>query len=312
MCRPAGAARSRRPGRARTSPSSRCIPLDSTPTRAKAARKPLFGATANSWEQQLGYAPQVEAPWMEKRGSTYYLFYSGGYYGARYGMGYATASTPTGGSAYSAFAKSPLNPILRETSAVLSPGGGSVTLGPDGNSWLVYHGRAGDYTQPRTLRIDPLSWSGSSVSTPGPTTGPQTVGPASEPPPPGGDTTAPETKIDSGPSGTTVSAAAEFRFSSSEAGSSFECRSDGGNWTPCSSPQRYAGLSTGGHAFEVRAKDAGWETSTPAPPRGTGLLPPAPTATPSPRLRAWCRTGGWAKGPVARPLTRSWPMTAAT
>jgi len=161
------------------------IPLASTPTRAKAARKPLFGATANSWEQQPGYAPQVEAPWMEKRGSTYYLFYSGGYYGARYGMGYATASTATGGSTYSAFAKSALNPILKETSAVLSPGGGSVTLGPDGGSWLVYHGRVGDYAQPRTLRIDPLYWSGSSVSTPGPTTGPQTVGgePAGAPAP---------------------------------------------------------------------------------------------------------------------------------
>ena len=46
-----------------------------------------------------------------------------GDYRASYGMGYATAATPTG-MAYSAFAKSPLNPVLRETSAVLSPGGG--------------------------------------------------------------------------------------------------------------------------------------------------------------------------------------------
>jgi len=153
------------------------LPMDKTPTRARAARKPLFGATPSSWEQQPGYAAQVENPWMEKRGSTYYLFYSGGYYGARYGMGYATATSPTGGTAYSAFAKSPLNPVLRETSAVLSPGGGSVTTGPSGGSWLVYHGRAGDYSQSRTLRIDPLFWSGTSVMTPGPTTGPQSPAP---------------------------------------------------------------------------------------------------------------------------------------
>ena len=90
-------------------------------------------------------------------------------------MGYATAPSATGGIAHSAFAKSAHNPILRETDAVLSPGGGSVTVGPDGGSCIVYHGRACDYTQPRTLQIDPLFWSGSSIVTPGPSTGPQTV-----------------------------------------------------------------------------------------------------------------------------------------
>src|SRR5215211_5874308 len=41
------------------------------------------------------------------------------------------------------------------------------------------------------------------------------------------DTTAPETTIDSGPSGTINVADATFAFSSSEAGSTFECRLDG-------------------------------------------------------------------------------------
>jgi hypothetical protein len=134
---------------------------------------------------------------MEKRGSTYYLFYSGGDYRASYGMGYATASSPTGDSG---FTKSPLNPILSETDAVLSPGGGSVTIGPDGGSWLLYHGRAGDYTRPRTLRLDPLFWSESSVFTPGPTTGPQTFQPedtapepTNDPGPPAVETVAPST-----------------------------------------------------------------------------------------------------------------------
>jgi hypothetical protein len=160
--------------------------LTDTPTRFASDRKALFGATPGGWEQEPGYAPQVENPWVEKRGSTYYLFYSGGFYGRSYGMGYATASSPMGDAGYPAFAKSPLNPILPETAAVLSPGGGSVTVGPGGASWLVYHGRGGDYSQPRTLRIDPLSWSGTAVSTPGPTTGQQTFspdGPDQEPPP---------------------------------------------------------------------------------------------------------------------------------
>jgi hypothetical protein len=181
--------------------------MTSPPTRVASGRKPLFGATPGGWEQEPGHAAQVENPWMEKRGSTYYLFYSGGFYGASYGMGYATASSPTGDPGYPAFAKSALNPILSETAEVLSPGGGSVTTGPDGGSWLVYHGRAGDYGQPRTLRIDPLFWSGSSVVTPGPTTGPQTSSqPVPQPVPPE-DATAPETPIESGPSGAEASPA---------------------------------------------------------------------------------------------------------
>jgi len=249
------------------------LALADTPTRAQGDRKPLFGATPNSWEQEPGYAATVENPWMEKRGQTYYLFYSGGDYRASYGMGYATASTPTGGTAYSAFTKSPLNPVLRETTAVLSPGGGSVTTGPGGGSWLVYHGRAGDYTQPRTMRIDPLFWSGSSVSTPGPTTGPQSF--------PATDTTAPETTIDSGPPETTASTAAEFSFSSSETRSTFECKLDGGAFALCLSPKDYAALSDGQHTFEVRATDAaGNPDQTPASRTWT-IAVPGPASSPT-------------------------------
>ena len=165
-------------------PAISVLPMAETPTQAAADRRPLFGATPDSWEQEPGHAATVENPWMEKRDSTYYLFYSGGDYRASYGMGYATASSPTGGDAYPAFTKSALNPILRETDDVFSPGGGSVTAGPTGGSWLVYHGRAADYTKPRTLRIDPVYWSGSSVFTPGPTTGPQTFQPEDTTPPP--------------------------------------------------------------------------------------------------------------------------------
>jgi hypothetical protein len=229
-------------------PAISVIPMTDTPTQAASTRKPLFGATPNTWEQDPAHSPTVENPWMEKRGSTYYLFYSGGDYRASYGMGYATGTSPTGGPAFSAFAKSPHNPILRETAAVFSPGGGSVTIGPDGESWFVYHGRATDYAQPRTLRIDPLFWSGSSIVTPGPTTGPQTA--------PSGDTTAPDTAIDSGPSGATTSAAAEFSFSSGDASSVFECRLDAAAFEPCVAAQGYTGVAEGPHTFEVRAIDS--------------------------------------------------------
>lgn len=85
-------------------------------------------------------------------------------------------------------------------------------------------------------------------------------------PPP--DTTPPDTTIVSGPSGTVAASSADFGFSSSEAGSTFECRLDpaaGGTWASCTSPKSYTALAVGAHTFEVRAKDAALNTDqTPA------------------------------------------------
>jgi hypothetical protein len=79
------------------------------------------------------------------------------------------------------------------------------------------------------------------------------------------DTTPPHTIIASGPQGSTAVTSASFGFSSSEAGSTFECRLDGGAWTPCSSPQPYSGLANAVHSFDVRATDsAGNVDPTPA------------------------------------------------
>jgi hypothetical protein len=79
----------------------------------------------------------------------------------------------------------------------------------------------------------------------------------STPPP---DTTPPDTTIVDGPSGTTTSTSATFTFSSSEAGSTFECSLDGGIFSTCSSPKTYSDLSTGEHTFQVRATDAAGNT----------------------------------------------------
>jgi DNA-directed RNA polymerase specialized sigma24 family protein len=67
----------------------------------------------------------------------------------------------------------------------------------------------------------------------------------------------PETKITAGPSGRTASKSATFRFSSTDADATFQCKVDGGDWAACTSGTTYSGLTQGSHTFSVRAKDAG-------------------------------------------------------
>jgi glucose/arabinose dehydrogenase/PKD repeat protein len=99
----------------------------------------------------------------------------------------------------------------------------------------------------------------------------------------GADTTPPETTLDpSGPSGTVSSTSATFAFSSSEAGSTFECSLDGIT-TPCTSPKSYTGLTDGSHTFSVRAKDgAGNVDATPATRTWTVSTAPPPQDTTPP------------------------------
>ena len=77
-------------------------------------------------------------------------------------------------------------------------------------------------------------------------------------PPP--DRTAPQTKVKSGPSGSTNSRKAKFAFSSSESGSKFQCKLDGKAWGSCSSPKTYKNLAPGKHTFKVRARDKAGNT----------------------------------------------------
>jgi len=85
------------------------------------------------------------------------------------------------------------------------------------------------------------------------------------------DGTAPETSFTGTlPYSPTTSKRATFNFISSETGSTFECRLDGGAWGSCVSPKSYGYtpdplLSTGSHTFDVRATDtAGNVDPTPA------------------------------------------------
>jgi hypothetical protein len=94
------------------------------------------------------------------------------------------------------------------------------------------------------------------------------------------DTIAPNTTIDSGPSGTITVADATFAFSSPEAGATFECSLDGAAYSACTSPQSFTSLSVGQHTFSVRATDAAGNTNaTPATRTWTVEAPPPPLDT---------------------------------
>jgi RTX calcium-binding nonapeptide repeat (4 copies) len=69
------------------------------------------------------------------------------------------------------------------------------------------------------------------------------------------DTTPPDTIIDSGPTGTTNDPTPTFAFHSTEAGSTFQCKVDGGAYAACTSPKTTVHLGDGSHSFQVRAKD---------------------------------------------------------
>jgi DNA-binding beta-propeller fold protein YncE len=79
------------------------------------------------------------------------------------------------------------------------------------------------------------------------------------------DTQAPNTTIGSGPSGQTNDPTPTFGFSSSETGSSFECKVDAASYASCSSPRTTSHLVDGSHTFYARAVDtAGNPDPTPA------------------------------------------------
>jgi arabinan endo-1,5-alpha-L-arabinosidase len=162
-------------GNSALQPTVSVIPLSADFMHANGPRTPLFSADPGTWEAAGVVAPTVEGPFVVFHGGLYYLFYSGGSWRTTYGMGYATGSSPTG-----PFTKAPTNPFMAPTASVLSPGGGDAFVaGPHGGSWLLYHGRSGMLTSPRTMRIEPFGW----APTPDGPEAPQFMGPTSVPQP---------------------------------------------------------------------------------------------------------------------------------
>jgi hypothetical protein len=97
------------------------------------------------------------------------------------------------------------------------------------------------------------------------------------------DLTPPETWITSGPAAQTSSRTAALSFTSTDAGSMFACRLDGGGFSACTTPKTYAGLADGSHTFEVRATDpAGNTDPTPATRTWSVVAPPDTTITAGP------------------------------
>jgi hypothetical protein len=79
------------------------------------------------------------------------------------------------------------------------------------------------------------------------------------------DKTAPETTIVKGPKARSHKRTAKFKFVSSEANSTFQCKLDKKPFNPCRSPKKYKRLKPGKHVFQVRAIDAaGNRDKTPA------------------------------------------------
>lgn len=93
------------------------------------------------------------------------------------------------------------------------------------------------------------------------------------------DTTGPDTSITNGPSGDVPAGDVSVDFGSPEAGATFECRLDGADWTPCSSPLLVAAPAAGPHTLDVRALDAlGNPDPSPASAAWTSLAPDPPPA----------------------------------
>ena len=69
------------------------------------------------------------------------------------------------------------------------------------------------------------------------------------------DTAPPRTTLEPGPKRIRKGKNARFRFSSSEPGSSFECRLVGERFAPCASPMKLIKPRKGRHIFEARATD---------------------------------------------------------
>jgi xylan 1,4-beta-xylosidase len=127
---------------ARSTEGIEVVTLDPAhPNRFTSAPKRLFGFNpAHVWERygEWNEYPDVswiEGPWMTKYKGTYYLQYSGsGTQWLSYATGVYQSKSPTGPFTYS-----PVNPILRRTTGVVTgTAHGSIVEGPDGRLWQFY------------------------------------------------------------------------------------------------------------------------------------------------------------------------------
>ncbi len=120
-------------------------------------------------KQLISHHKWQEGPFILKRNKTYFLTYStGAWTNDTYNLRYAVGESPTG-----LFIEQP-NKILESNEFVKGPGHHSFFTEPDGKTWIAYHGWDPKFTA-RYPRIDPLVIDAVRLSSPGPTSTPQTV-----------------------------------------------------------------------------------------------------------------------------------------
>jgi hypothetical protein len=92
------------------------------------------------------------------------------------------------------------------------------------------------------------------------------------------DTRLPHVTITSHPAHPTNSTSAQFAFTSTKAGSKFQCQLDDGMYSACTGTTSYQGLPDGSHTFTVKASDAAGNVNL-APAIFTWIIDTAPPHT---------------------------------
>jgi len=138
------------------------VPLDPTDlSRFATAPRHLFGFDkSHTWERygdmnEFSEVSWIEGPWVIKQNGTYYLQYSAsGTQWVSYATGVYTSKSPMGPFTYS-----PVNPILRKTTGIVTgTGHGCAVQGPDGNWWQFYTIVLANPPGGRRLGMDPIGF----------------------------------------------------------------------------------------------------------------------------------------------------------
>lgn len=138
----------------------------------------LLGAPVELLRRSVGWeTPLVEGPSMLKYEDRYYLFYSASWWeSSSYGIGYAVCATAAGPCEK----KTLDGPLVRSAGEVLGPGGQELFTDASGKTWMAYHA----WSSPivgyqnggvRSLRIDPVVFSGGVPVLAGPSTEPTSL-----------------------------------------------------------------------------------------------------------------------------------------
>lgn len=130
-------------------------------TRLAAAPKHLFGFDPSHvwerWGERNEYTDiaWIEGPWVFKVNGTYHIEYSAS--GTQW-LSYASG-TYSGKSPMGPFTYNPRNPLLRQTSGIVTgPGHGSLVKGPDGNWWVFYTIVMANPPGGRRIGVDPVGF----------------------------------------------------------------------------------------------------------------------------------------------------------